>query len=89
MKNREKMVLKTMCFFDIDFSSFFFDFSRFWLDFGRPRGSKNCKKDRTNRLRAAFGARFGCVFFRGLVLGGFWMDLGGILVDFEGCGPHC
>ena len=27
MKNREKMVLKTMCFFDIDFSSLFFDFS--------------------------------------------------------------
>ena len=32
MKNREKIVLKTMCFFDIDFSLLFFDFSRFWLD---------------------------------------------------------
>ena len=35
MKNREKKVLKTMCFFDIEFSSFFFDFLRFWLDFGK------------------------------------------------------
>ena len=41
MKNREKMVLKTMCFFDIDFSSHFSGFFRFRLDFGRPRGSKN------------------------------------------------
>ncbi len=32
MKNREKKVLKNMCFFDIHFSSLFFDFSRFWLD---------------------------------------------------------
>ena len=41
MKNREKKVLKTMCFFDIDFSSLFFDFLRFWLDFGSPGGSNN------------------------------------------------
>ena len=45
MKNREKKVLKTMCFFDIDFSSFFFDFSRFWLDFGKPRRLKKSIKN--------------------------------------------
>ena len=46
MKNRKKMVLKAMCFLDIDLSSLFFDFSRFWLDFGRPRRFQKSIKNR-------------------------------------------
>ena len=76
MKNREKMVLKTMCFFDIDFSSLFFDFSRFWLDFGRPRRLKKSIKNRKNRVRDGFGTRLGSSI-------DFGHDFGPILVDFE------
>ena len=72
MKNRKKMVLKTMCFFDIEFSSLFFDFSRFWLDFGRPWALQKLKKIRKNRFLIAFSFEGG--FWEGLgrVLGGFW-----------------
>ena len=44
-KNREKMVLKSMCFFDIDFLAIFFDFLRFWLDFGTPRAFQKIEKN--------------------------------------------
>ena len=89
MKNREKKVLKTMCFFDIDFSSLFFDFSRFWLDFGRPRRLKKSIKNRKNRVQDGFGTRLGSstdlghdfgpilVDF-GRILDGFWKDFGKI-----------
>ncbi len=93
MKNRKKMVLKTMCFFDIDFSSLFFGFSRFWLDFGRPRGVKKSIKNRKNRVRDGFGARlgssidfghdFGAILMDfGRILEGFWKDFGRILGRF-------
>ena len=36
-KNREHIVLKITCFFDIDFSAFFFGFLRFRLDCRRPQ----------------------------------------------------
>ena len=76
MKNREKMVLKTMCFFDIEFSSLFFDFSRFWLDFGRPRRLKKSIKNRKNRVQDGFGTRLGSSI-------DFGHDFGPILVDFK------
>ena len=44
MKNREKMVLKTMCFFDIDFSSFFSIFRDFGLILEAPEAQKISKK---------------------------------------------
>ena len=75
MKNREKKVLKTMCFLDIDFSSLFFDFSRFWLDFGRPRRLKKSIKNRKNRVQDGFGTRLGSSI-------DFGHDFGAILVDF-------
>ena len=43
-KNREKMVLKNMCFFNIDFLALFCVFLRFWLDFGKPKIIKKLKK---------------------------------------------
>ena len=90
MKNREKKVLKTMCFFDIDFSSLFCDFSRFWVDFGRPRdlqkSIKKLKKSCSERFWSTLG-----IFDRiwegsGRVLGRFWEDfdrfLDGFWMDF-------
>ena len=44
-KNREKMLLKNVCFFNFDFLAFFCDFFRFWLDFGRPRAVKKIRKN--------------------------------------------
>ena len=86
MRNREKKVLKTMCFFDIDFSSHFFGFFRFRLDFGRPRGLQKSIKNRKNRVRHAFGARsrffidFGSDF--GALLGDFGWFLDGFQKGF-------
>ena len=74
MKNREKTVSKTMCFFDIDFSSLFFDFSRFWLDFGRPQRLKKSTKNRINRVEDGFGTRLGSSIDFGHGFGGFWMN---------------
>ena len=81
------------CLFYIDFFAVFFGFLRFLVDFGRPRGLQKSIKNRTNRIRDAFGTRlrffsvlgtvldgFGKGF--GRVLGGFWTDLGRILRDF-------
>ena len=93
MKNQKKKMLKTLCFFDIDFSSLFFDFSRFWLDFGRPRRLKKSIKNRKNRLQDGFGTRLGSSIDFGYDLGailvdfgrilhGFWMDFGRILEAF-------
>ena len=76
MKNREKNVLKTMCFFDIDFSSLFFDFLRFWLDFGRPRRLKKTIKHRKNRVGDGFGTRLGSSI-------DFGHDLGAILIVIQ------
>ena len=82
MRNREKMVLKIMCFFDIDFSSFFFDFSRFCLDFGRPRRLKKSIKNRKNRVQHGFGTRLGSSIDFGHDFGAILVDFGAILVDF-------
>ena len=94
MKNREKMVLKTMCFFYFVFFAFFCDFSRFWLDFGRPRGLKKSIKNRKNRVRNGFGTclgssidfghDFGAILVDfGWVLDGFWKDFGRFLEGFD------
>ena len=96
MKNREKMVLKTMCFFDIDFSSFFFDFSRFLFDFGRPRRLKKSIKIEKIAFRTVLERvwdpvsildmileRFWWILERfWWILEGFWMDFGRILGRF-------
>ena len=79
MKNREKKVLKTMCFLDIDFSSLFFDFSRFWLNFGRPRRLKKSIKNRKNRVQDGFGTRLGSSIDFEYDFGAILMDLGRIL----------
>ena len=44
-KNRGKIILKIMCFFDIVFLAFFFGFLRFWLDFGTPGGLQKSIKN--------------------------------------------
>ena len=75
MKIRKKMVLETMCFFDIDFLAFFCNFSRFWLDFGKPRKFQKSIKNRENRVRGRFGTRLGSSIDLG-------PDFGAILVDF-------
>ena len=82
MKNREKKVLQTMCFFDIDFSSLFFDFSRFWLDFGRPRRLKKSIKNRKNRVRDGFGTCLESSIDVGHDFGAIWVDFGRILDGF-------
>ena len=70
-KNREKMVLKNMCFSNIDFLAFFFDFLRFGVDFGRPWAFQKSIKNRKNRVRGAFGTRSVLKEGSGRVLGGF------------------
>ena len=85
MKNREKRVLKTMCFFDIDFSSLFVDFLQFWLDFGRPRRLKKSIKNRKNRVRDGFGACLGSSIDFGHDFGAIWMDFGRILDGHFAC----
>ena len=82
MKNREKKVLKTMCFFDIDFSSLFFDVSRFWFDFGRPRKLQKSIKNRKNRVRDGFGTRLGSSIDLGPDFGAILEDFGRILEGF-------
>ena len=74
-KNRGKSVFKNICFFAIDFLTFFFDFLRFWLDFGRPWALQKFAKNRKNRIRDAFGMRFG--FFKD-----FGSDFGAVLAEF-------
>ena len=82
MRNREKMVLKAMCFLDIDFSSLFFDFSRFWLDFGKPRRLQKSIKNRKNRVRGRFGTRLGSSIDLGPDFEAILVDLGRILDGF-------
>ena len=82
MKNQKKKVLKTLCFFDIDFSSLFFDFSRFWLDFGRPRRFQKSIKNRKNRVRGDFGTRLGSSIDLGPDFGAILVDFGKILEGF-------
>ena len=82
MQNREEMVLKTMYFFDIEFSSLFFDFSRFWLDFGRPRRLKKSIKNRKNRVRDGFGTCLGSSVDLGPDFGAMLVDFGKILEGF-------
>ena len=71
-KNREKMVLKNVCFFNIDFLTFFCDFfqilARFWEARGRQKIEKKLKKSIFQR-----------VHFLRRVLGGFWEGLGTVL----------
>ena len=74
-KNREKIVLKNMYFFEFHFLAFFFDFWRFWLDFGRPRDVQKLAKNRKNRVRDGFGTRLGSSIDLG-------HDFRAILVDF-------
>ena len=85
MKNREKMVLKTMCFFDIHFLAPFFRFLRFWLDFGRPRRLKKSIKNRKklnkiakNRKKVDFETGAVQREGSGRVLGRFWQHFGSI-----------
>ena len=93
MTNRETNCVEKHVFFTSIFLQFFSGFLRFLVDFGRPRGLQKSIKNRTNRIRDAFGTRlrffivwgtvldgFGKGF--GRVLGGFWTDLGRILRDF-------
>ena len=89
MKNREKIVLKTMCFFDIDFSSLFFDFSRFWLDCGRPRGVQKLAKTRKNHVRDTLGTRLGFLIDFGNDFEAIFVDLGWILDKFSGILERC
>ena len=73
------MLLKSACFFDIDFLAFFFDFFRFWLDFGRPGAVKKSKKIE----KIDFSTRS---FFKegsGRVLGGSWDGFEVILRGFS------
>ena len=87
------MVLKNVCFFNIDCLAFFCDFSGFGLDFGRPRAVKKLTKNRKNRVRDALGTRlgflidfgsdFGPIFGDfGWIFDGFWMDFGRIFGRF-------
>ena len=54
-KNREKMVLKNICFFNIDFFALFCVFLRFWLDFGRSKIIKKLKKIAKIVKKSIFG----------------------------------
>ena len=71
MTNQENMVLKNMCFFNIDFLALFFDFSRFWEALGPPKISKKLKKLGWGRFRNAFSFEGGFWESSGVVLGGF------------------
>ena len=78
MKNRRKSVFKNICFFAIDFLTFFFDFLRFWLDFGRPWALQKLAKNRKNRVRArknrvqdALGTRLGFLIDFEAIFGDF------------------
>ena len=70
-KNREKIVLKSVCYFKLRFFRFFCDFSRFWLDFGKPRAVQKFKKFEKNRFCDTFSFE-----------GGFWEGSGGVLGRF-------
>ena len=73
------MVLKNMCFFNINFLAFFCDVFRFWLDFGRPGPSKNRKKiEKIDFLMRSFFKEGS-----GRVLGEFWDGFGMILKGFS------
>ena len=76
-KNREKMVLKNVCFFNIDFFAFFCVFFGFWVDFGGPGPSKNREKiEKIDFLTRSFFKEGS-----GRVLGGSW---DGFEVIFKG-----
>ena len=84
-QNREKMMLQSMLFSNVEFETFFFEFWRFWLDFGRPRGFQKSIKNQKNRVWEAFNARQRVR----LVFGRFWKGLGRVLGRFlEGVGKH-
>ena len=83
-KNRGKSVFKNICFFAIDFLAFFFDFLRFWLDFGRPWALQKLAKNRKNRIRDAFGMRFGFFIDFGSDFGAVLAEFGWILNGFLG-----
>ena len=89
----KKMMLKTMCYSNIDFSSLFFEFLPFWLDFERPRDVPKLAKNRKNRVRDALGTRLGFLINftsdfgaisvdLGWILNGFWIYFGRILGRF-------
>ena len=85
MKNREKIVLKTMCFFDIDLLALFFGFLRFWLDFGRPRWLKKSMKIEKNSTKSQKIEKKSILrraLFGGRALEGFWEGFGSILGAF-------
>ena len=81
-KNRERMVLTSVCFFYFDFPSFFFSFLRFLFDFGKLLDVQKSKKNRKNRVRDAFGARFAFFFDFGSDFGTTLRDFGWILDGF-------
>ena len=80
-KSRKIGVQKHM-FFCYRFLTFFFDFLRFWLDFGRPWAFQKLAKNRKNRIRDAFGMRFGFFIDFGAVLAEFGWILNGFWADF-------
>ena len=75
MRKIKRMVLTSVCFFYFDFSSFFFNFLRFLFDFGKLLDVQKSIKNRKNRVRDAFGARFAFFF-------DFGSDFGTTLGDF-------
>ena len=86
MKNREKIVLKNMCFVDIDFSSFFSILEPFWVVPGPPKNHEKIEK-------IVFGTVLEPVWDPVSILDtilerfwwileGFWMDFGRILGRF-------
>ena len=80
MENREKMVLKTLCFFDIDFSSLFFRFfailARFWEAPGAQKINKKSKKSHSGRFWNAFGIQY-------RFWARFWTDFCGFCKELE------
>ena len=75
-KNLEKNVLKSVCFFNIDFLAFFCDFFRFWLDFG---GGRNRQKIEEKLKKSIFQR----VHFLRMVLDGSRRVLGLFSGDSE------
>ena len=82
MKNRRKMVLKNIIFWNVELGAFFFGFWRFWLDFGRPRDVQKLATNRKNRVRDALGTRLGFLIDFGSDFGAIFGDFGWILDAF-------
>ena len=71
-----------MFFSDIEFLVFFRGFGAILGGLGVPGPSKNPPKIVQDALKLDFGERFGRVFFRRWVVGGFLVDFGRIFGGF-------